>query len=69
MPSTEVTKESNPGLHASLLAMWEREKRPGWVVTSNTTYRVIQRGGDPTDEISFVKINAEEFYESTSLSV
>jgi len=66
MPSNEITKDSNPGLHASLLAMWEQERRPGWVVTSNTTYRVIRRDVSGIDDITFVKINAEEYYESTS---
>jgi len=66
MPSNEVTRDSNPGLHASLLAMWEKERHPGWVVTSNATYRVVQKDVGGSDEITFVKINAEEFYESTS---
>jgi hypothetical protein len=61
--STAVTPENNPTLHAKLTAIWNAEKKPGWVMSGAQTYEVVQR----TDGIRvFLPKDSQTLYETTS---
>ena len=63
MSDSRVTKDNNPELWQQLKNIWESEKHPGWVVSRNLTWTVIQQ----TDgEVAFIPYNAENMYDSTS---
>lgn len=40
--SARVTQESDADLWAKLMALWEAERRPGWVMNGKTQYMVLQ---------------------------
>lgn len=62
--ATIVTEENNPGLYASLHAMWLAEGKRGWVVNGSKQYRVIQNA--ETQAIEFLEKGTQELYETTS---
>lgn len=64
MSESDVTPENDPTNHARLMAIWEADKRPGWVVAGKTTYKVIQRGSDHVN--IFRPVSNQSMYESTS---
>lgn len=61
----EITKDSDRGRWETLMAVWEQEKRPGYIVIGNRTYTVLVMNGGDTVKFIEGKSN-EHFYESTS---
>lgn len=58
-----ISQTNSPGRWQALYDQWIQENRPGWVVSSKTTYLVLRL---PNDEIQFKPMDAESLYESTS---
>jgi hypothetical protein len=61
--SKAVSPENNPTLHAKLIAIWNTEKKPGWVMCGGKQYKVVQR----SDGIRvFLAEDSQSLYETTS---
>jgi hypothetical protein len=58
-----ITEESDPETWNRLRSQWLQEKKPAWIVTSNTTYQVYHLVGDV---LAFKLRGGEELYDSTS---
>lgn len=57
-----ISQESEPERWKALMRQWQAEHQPGYLVTGNTTYRVLRL----STGIVFEPMHAESLYESTS---
>lgn len=60
-----ITSESDPALHAVLSTKWNSQGKPGWIINSKTTYRVV---GTVSGEVAFSEQANKDLFDSRSVT-